>query len=35
MSQVSDISMQLLLNSDNPEAMFPHMQPFREMMMNY
>ncbi|MBR4515707.1 MAG: GTP pyrophosphokinase family protein [Lachnospiraceae bacterium] len=27
--------MQLLLNSDNPEDMFPHMQPFREMMMNY
>ena len=35
MSQVSDVSMQLLLNSDNPEDMFPHMQPFQEMMMNY
>ena len=35
MSQVSDISMQLLLNSDNPEDMFPHMQSFQETMMNY
>ena len=35
MSQVSDVSMQLLLNSDNPVDMFPHMQSFQETMMYY
>ena len=35
MSAVSDVSMELLMNSDNPEEMLEHMQSFLDMMMNY
>ena len=35
MSAVSDVSMELLMQSENPEEMLDNMQPFLDMMMNY
>ena len=35
MSMVSDMSMEVLMNSENPEMVLQNMQPFMDLMMHY
>lgn len=35
MSTATDLSMELLMNSENPELLLNNMQPFIDLMMNY
>ena len=35
MSVVSDMGMEVLMNSDNPEQVLQNMQPFMDLMMYY
>ena len=35
MSMVSDMSMEVLMTSENPEQVLQNMQPFMDLMMNY
>lgn len=35
MSKATDISMELLMNSENPEQVLKNMQPFTDLMMHY
>ena len=35
MSTAADMSVEVLLNSENPELVLKNMQPFIDLMMNY